>query len=613
VPRGFQSLRSGFSGLKYFLTWLAEARKTLFSYFKGIMKLENLIPSIGWLKNYQKDWLAGDLSAGLTVGVMLIPQGMAYSMLAGLPPIYGLYASTIPLIIYGFLGTSRQLAVGPVAMVALLTAAGVGALAGNDPARYLQLAIFLALMVGLIQWSLGAFRLGFLVNFLSHPVISGFTSAAALLIGFSQLKHLLGIKLESTHQVYEILWEALVRIREVHLPTFLVGIGGMVLIILSRKIRKSLPGQLLAVIFGIVVVMLWKLDQLGVMILGEIPAGLPHFQLPALPMTDISALAPTAIAIALVSFMESIAVAKAIQAKHRNYRVESNSELRALGMANIVGSAFQSFPVTGGFSRTAVNDQAGAQTGLASMISALLIILTLLFLTPLFYYVPQAILASVIMVAVASLFDYQEAIHLWNTNRQDFFMLLVTFVATLTLGIEKGILIGVVLSLAMVIYKTSRPHIASLGQVPGTSTYRNVYRFSDLILRDDLLIVRVDAPLYFANLEYFRDSIEKMVAAKGDRLRHIVIDAESINSVDSSAVHLLDQMIDDFRKRGIELYFSDVKGPVRDAFSQTHLMDKIGRNRFFLNNQDAVNYIDAESKEEMTEHPYKEYTLQVNR
>lgn len=574
------------------------------------MKLEDLLPSVRWLRDYQKDWLTGDLSAGLTVGIMLIPQGMAYAMLAGLPPIYGLYASTIPLIIYAFLGTSRQLAVGPVAMVALLTAAGVGSLAGDNPDLYLQLAIFLALMVGFIQFALGAFRLGFLVNFLSHPVISGFTSAAALLIGFSQLSHLMGIKLESTYELHNVFLEMIERIGEVHVPTLVIGLSGMVMILLLRRISKSLPGQLVAVVFGIIIVMIWNLDMKGVKILGAVPAGIPVFQMPASSWDDISRLIPIAVGIALVSFMESIAVSKAIQSRHQNYRIDANGELRALGMANMVGSMFQSFPVSGGFSRTAVNDQAGAHTGLASFFSAVLILLTLLFLTPLFYYLPQAILASVIIVAVAGLFDYREAIYLWKTNRQDFFMLLVTFLSALTLGIEEGILMGVILSLAMVIYKTSRPHVASLGQVPGTSIYRNTSRFSNVIVRDDLLIFRFDAALYFANCEFFRDSIEKLAAAKGEHLKYILIDAESINSVDSSAIHMLFDLIDHFRKRNIQIYFTDVKGPVRDTLAKSQLMSQIGENRFFMSNHDAVEFINSEGSPDST---YNDYALQVNR
>ncbi|MBV6652851.1 MAG: sodium-independent anion transporter, partial [Mameliella sp.] len=340
------------------------------------MRIKALLPILDWLPNYKTSNLKGDLSAGLTVGVMLIPQGMAYAMIAGLPPIYGLYASTIPLVIYAILGTSRQLAVGPVAMVSLLTATGIGAMADGGTELYISLAIVLALFVGVIQFLLGAFRLGFLVNFLSHPVISGFTSAAALIIGLSQLKHLLGVDIPRSHHVHEIVGNAIAQFGDINLYTFGVGIAGIVLILGIKKINKSIPGPLIAVAFGIAIVYSLGLVDKGVKIVGTVPEGLPSFGIPSFSSEQFSALLPIALTIALVSFMESIAVAKAIQSKHKNYKIISNQELIGLGAANIAGSFFQSYPTTGGFSRTAVNDQAGAKTGLAAIISAILIALT---------------------------------------------------------------------------------------------------------------------------------------------------------------------------------------------------------------------------------------------
>lgn len=551
------------------------------------MKIKDYVPLLEWLPKYKRQDLAGDLSAGLTVGVMLIPQGMAYAMIAGLPPIYGLYASTLPLIIYALLGTSRQLAVGPVAMVSLLTATGVGTLAAGGTEMYLTLAITLAFLVGLIQFLLGAFRLGFLVNFLSHPVISGFTSAAALIIGLSQLKHLLGVDIARSHHVHEILWQAIEQFGEIHWTTFAIGVGGIVLIKGVRRLHKSIPGPLLAVVFGILVVWLGGLAAQGVKIVGEVPGGLPSFSLPSLERSVLQDLIPIALAIALVSFMESIAVAKAIQAKHKDYKVVPNQELIALGMANIGGSFLQSYPVTGGFSRTAINDQAGAKSGLASIISAFLIILTLLFLTPLFYYLPKAILASVIMVAVFGLIDFQEAKHLWQTDRSDFWMLIITFLATLGLGIEQGIGIGVLLSLAMIIFRTSRPHIAELGRVPGTPFYRNVDRFEEVEVRDDLLIVRLDAQLYFANIDFFREKLTELMQAKST-LKTIILNAESINRIDSTAMHAILELVEDLRQQNLEVLFTGVKGPVRDALAKGHLIEKLGRHHFFMSVQDAV-------------------------
>ncbi|MCP3929474.1 MAG: solute carrier 26 family protein [Bacteroidetes bacterium] len=572
------------------------------------MRLKNFIPALQWLSTYSRNELKGDLAAGLTVGVMLIPQGMAYAMIAGLPPIYGLYASIFPLILYATFGTSRQLAVGPVAMVSLLVAAGVGTLAEGGTEQYIALAITLALMVGLIQFGLGVFRLGFLVNFLSHPVVSGFTSAAALIIGLSQLKHLLGIDIPRSHHVHKTIINAFENIADINWITFIIGIVGIALILVVKKVNKAIPGSLIAVVFGILAVWGFGFADQGVKIVGEVPSGLPSLVIPTLNLENFNALLPIALAIALVGFMESIAVAKAIQSKHKNYKVDANQELIGLGLANIGGAFFQSYPTAGGFSRTAVNDQAGAKTGMASIISAVLIAITLLFLTGLFYYLPNAVLASVIMVAVFGLIDYKETIHLWHSNRADLAVLVATFLTTLVLGIEQGILVGVVLSLAMVIFRTTRPHYAVLGRIPHTSHYRNVERFKEIKPREDVLIIRFDAQLYFANVNFHKDTIEQLVQEKGEVLELVIINGESMNNVDSSAIHALEDILEDLHSKKISLYFSGVKGPVRDAMVKGHLIEKIGENNFFLSIQEAVDYFDNEN----VGRKRKGYSLQTN-
>jgi SulP family sulfate permease len=572
------------------------------------MNLNRFIPSLEWIKNYDKAWLKGDLTAGLTVGVMLIPQGMAYAMLAGLPPIYGLYASTIPLIIYAIFGTSRQLAVGPVAMVSLLTASGVGVLAQAGTEAFIGLAILLAFMVGALQFLMGAFRLGFLVSFLSHPVISGFTSAAALIIGFSQLKHLLGIPLGRSKHVHEVIIQAIQRIGETNIYTFLIGLGGIAIILLIKRFAKAIPAQLVAVVFGIIVVYFGGFAEQGVKIVGEVPSGLPKIGAPSFNWENFSALIPVALTISLVSFMESIAVAKAIQTKHKNYEVSANQELVSLGLSNLFGSFFMAYPVTGGFSRTAVNDQAGAKTGLASIISAVLVILTLLFLTPLFYYLPNAILASVIMVAVFGLIDWKEAVHLWKADRQDFIMLIVTFVATLLLGIEEGIGVGVVLSLAMIIFRTAYPHHAELGKVPGTHFYRNISRFSKLEDRPDTLIMRFDAQLYFANIDHFRNALNKYIDKKKEHLKHIILNFDSVNNVDSSALHILNEIFKNASKAGWKLSFSGVKGPVRDKMLKDGFLTKVGEDNFYMSVQEAVDEFDGVNNNDLMD----SYIMQSN-
>ncbi len=578
------------------------------------MNLKSTFPIFDWLPNYKKGWLKGDLGAGLTVGVMLIPQGMAYASIAGLPAVYGLYASIVPLIIYAIFGTSRQLAVGPVAMVSLLTATAIGSFEGLSISDYILYAILLAFLVGAIQFLLGVFRLGFLVNFLSHPVISGFTSAAALIIGLSQLKHLLGIEISRSHHIHEILGNALQKLDEVNWIAFAIGIIGILIIIGFKKINKSLPTQLFSVIFGILVVSIFNLGEgeYAVNIIKDIPSTLPQFQIPLFDLKTIELLIPMALTIALISFMESIAVAKAIQTKHRNYKVVPNQELVSLGLANIFGSFFQSYPTTGGFSRTAVNDQAGAKTGLAALISAVLIILTLLFLTPYFYNLPKAILASVIMVAVFGLINYKEALHLWHSNRLDFWMLIATFLATLILGIEMGIALGVILSLAMVLFKTTNPHTAQLAKVPNSHFYRNVKRFDNLEEKEEILIYRFDAQLFFANVNYFKDKLYDYESRKKDHLKLLIIDGESINNIDSTAIHALEEIIADFNSRAIEVCFTGIKGPVRDKMIKSGFIKKAKEDHFFMSIQDAVDGYKAIRNKDPKEKKYQKYIDQSN-
>ena len=575
------------------------------------MNLKNYIPALDWIPNYKKEWLSGDLAAGLTVGIMLIPQGMAYAMIAGLPPVYGLYAATVPLIIYGLLGTSRQLAVGPVAMASLLTAAGIGTLAESGTDTYILLAFTLAFMVGVIRLLLGVLKLGFLVNFLSRPVITGFTSAAALIIGLSQLKHLLGVDLSRSLYVHKILLDAFRHFGEINWITFAVGISGIIVIKLVKKYSKVIPSQLVAVVLSILAVWFLGLSNYGVGIVGQVPDGLPSFSMPSFDLEQWKSLFPIALTISLIGFMESIAVAKAVQAKHKDYKVSPNQELIALGAANIGGAFFQAFPVNGGFSRTAVNDQAGAQSPLASIISAALIILTLLFLTPLFYYLPQAILASVIMVAVFGLIDFKEPVHLWKSNKSDFLMLIVTFFATLAYGIGQGIAVGVGLSLLTVIYRTTKPHLAVLGQVQGTDYYRNIGRFDTLKEPENLLLLRFDAQLYFANTAFIQEKIEDNITRRGDNLEGLILDCSGTNNIDSSGIYALSDIIDDCRGKGIRVYFAGVKGPVRDAFELGNLTDKIGKENFYMSIQEAVN-VHQKKQKHIDGYDTEKYVLQTN-
>ncbi len=555
--------------------------------------MKQYLPILDWLPKYKRSQLPDDLSAGITVGIMLIPQGMAYAMLAGLPPIYGLYAATIPLIIYAIFGTSRQLAVGPVAMVSLLVASGVGAIADLGTETFISLAILLALMVGVIQVVLGTLRLGFLVNLLSHPVIAGFTSAAALIIGFSQLKHLLGLDIPRG-MIHETIMSVAQQIHKVNLPTILIGIGSIFLILILRKINRKIPTPLIVVVLGSCLVYFFNLNEIGVKIISDVPSGLPAFGFPQIDGSSILSLLPIALTISLVSYMESYAVAKSIQSKHKDYEIDPNQELIGLGMANVLGSFFSAFPVTGGFSRTAVNDQAGAKTGIAALISASMVILTLLFFTSYFYFLPKAVLAAIIMVAVFGLIDFKEAKHLWAKDKLDFAAFMLTAIATLFIGIEPGIALGVLFSLLLVLYRITYPHYAELAQLPDSHTFRNVNRFKNLRKIDTNLIIRFDAQLFFGNCNAFKKSIlEKLENNK--LVKRIIIEASGIHYIDSSSVHMLVDLIQELQDKKIQLQFADVKGPLRDIFKRNGLDSLLGESNFFLSVSDAVEGINYPS------------------
>jgi len=576
------------------------------------MNLKKILPILDWLPNYKKAWLKGDLSAGLTVGIMLIPQGIAYAMIAGLPPIYGLYTAMIPQIVYAFFGTSRQLAVGPVAMDSLIVAAGVATLADIGTQNFIEFAILLAFMMGALQVLFGMFKLGFLVNFLSRPVISGFTSAAALIIAFSQLKYLLGIQIQRSDNIQTLIFEIFKHLKEINFIAFGIGITAILILIFLKLLTKKIPAALVVVILGIIVVKIFNLQQFGVQIIGEVPEGLPAFRMPHFNKEIMIDLFPIALTLSFIAFLEAISVAKAIELKHDNYKVVPNQELIAIGLGNIVGSFFQTYPATGGLSRTAVNNQVGANTPLAALISGMIVGFTLLFLTPVFYYLPQAVVAAIIMVAVYGLLDFYIPKHLLKYSKKELIILNITLIITATVGIREGVLIGVVLSLVVLIYATTKPHVAVLANVPGTHFYRNIERFRTLKEKDELLIYRFDAQLFFANTYYFKDTLEELVFSRKDKLKLIVIDGESINSIDSSGVYMLDDIIGKYKSMGIDIAFTGMKGPVRDVLQKAGIMRKIKYENCFMSIQDAVDAFEKQTNSREIAGPNFKYVKQTN-
>lgn len=548
--------------------------------------LEKIIPAAGWLGRYKREDLGGDFSAGLIVAVMLIPQGMAYAMLAGLPPVVGLYASTIPLILYALFGSSRHLAVGPVALVSLLTLTGVSALAKPGSGEFIALAALLALMVGVIQFGLGLLRAGFVVNFLSHAVISGFTSAAATIIGLSQLKHLLGVDLESTNSVFILLWDAAQKLGEVNLITLAIGLASIAALVLFRKIAPRFPAPLLVVTLSALAVYVFGLQDRGVGIVGDVPQGVPSFALPAFGLDSVTSLLTIALTISFVGFMESIAVAKSI-ANREKYKVDANKELVGLGLANVAGSMFSAYPVTGGFSRSAVNYQSGARTPLASIITAVLIVMTLLFFTPLFYYLPNAVLAAIVMVAVYGLIDFMEPVKLFKVKKVDGWTLLITFAATLLIGIEQGILVGVAFSLALFIWRSAYPHTTEVGYLPEEDVFRNVTRYPEAQTFPNTLVVRVDASLYFANAAFWENWLNDAVLDRPE-LRYIILDFSAVNDIDAVALQTLEDLMKSLKERDIEVHIAGMKGPVRDIVQRAGWNKKFGTDISHLSVQHAL-------------------------
>ena len=560
-------------------------------------KIKELIPILEWLPNYNSSRFKGDFIAGITVSIILIPQGIAYALIAGIPPIYGLYCALVPQLVYAIFGSSRQVAIGPVAMDSLIVATGVStlALAGSD--SYIAIAILLAFMVGSIQFLLGVFRLGFIVNFLSKPVISGFTSAVALTIGVNQFRNLFGVDFVQSDQIQYVLEDIWFNIIDFNVHTTVIGLISVGVIILLRKINKKIPNALLVVVVGILTIRYLGDEFSDVAIVKDIPSGLPSFSFPEMDISQIKELLPIALTLVMVGYLETISIGKSLEAKQDEYKLRPNQELIALGLSNIIGSWFKAYPSTSSFSRSAINQESGATTGMASLVSVVMVLLTLLFLTPLFYHLPKTVLAAIIIVAVFGLVNIKEAIFLWKANNLDFWLLVITFFSTLLFGIEYGIMIGVGLSLIILIFRTSRPYVAELGKVPDSDFYRNKERFNEVILDDEVLVFRFDAQLFYANASYFIETLELMVEEKGSHLKLIVLDAESINRVDSTGVEMLKERIRFYHKKNILFYFAGVKGPVRDHLFRGKILDIITLDHFYMRVNGAVNYYKTGEKE----------------
>lgn len=564
--------------------------------------MKNWVPIAGWLPAYNSITATSDLVAAVIVTIMLVPQSLAYAMLAGLPPHVGLYASILPLVAYAIFGTSRTLAVGPVAVVSLMTAAAVGKIAEAGSVAYLHAAIALALLSGLMLLAMSVLRLGFLANFLSHPVISGFISASGLLIAASQLKHILGIKADGENLLYlgESLW---VNVGQVNPSTVTIGVVATAFLFWVRKNLKPLltkfglkarmaniiarTGPVFAIVASIAAVILFKLESKGVKIVGDIPSGLPPFAIPNFDASLWLSLVPAALLISLVGFVESVSVAQTLAVKRRQ-RIEPNQELVALGASNIAASLSGGFPVTGGFARSVVNFDAGAETPMAGAFTAIGILAATLFLTPLFKLLPQAVLAATIIVAVLSLVDLAAFKRTYAYSKSDFAAMLATVLLVLFVGVEIGIMAGVALSLALFLWRTAKPHVAVVGQVAGTEHFRNIKRY-EVITDPRILSIRVDESLYFANAKFLEDTIYAEIAGKPD-LRHVIMMCPAINWIDASALESIEAITHRLESAGIGFHLSEVKGPVMDALKRSEFFAHF-KGKVFLSQFEAVSQL----------------------
>ncbi len=557
------------------------------------------LPILQWGRTYDRASLGSDLLAAVIVTLMLIPQSLAYAMLAGLPAEVGLYATIAPLILYALFGTSRVLAVGPVAVVSLMTAAAIGEFAEAGSPRYWDAALALACISGLMLLVMGLLRLGFLANFLSHPVISGFISASGILIAFSQLKIILGVDAQgqSLLQLLPSIWQAL---PDVHWLTLLTGSAACAFLFWVRKGLKPLlagwgvnarladalakAGPVMAIIVTTLLAWLGGWDGQGMRIVGDIPAGLPPLTLPSLDGGLWQQLWMPALLISVVGFVESVSVGQTLAARRRQ-RIEPDQELVALGASNLGAALSGGFPVTGGFARSVVNFDAGARTPAAGIFTAIGIALASLLLTPALYYLPHATLAATIMVAVLSLVDLSIFRHTWRYSRADFAAVAVTLLATLLVGVEAGLLAGVGLSLLLYLWRTSRPHIAEVGLLPGTEHFRNVLRHP--VLTDRTLVsLRVDESLYFANARALEDRINEAVASN-NALRHLVLQCSAVNSIDASALESLEAINQRLQAAGISFHLSEVKGPVMDRLQRSDILQQLS-GQVFLSHYQAI-------------------------
>ncbi|CAN0909446.1 Sulfate transporter 4.1, chloroplastic [Linum grandiflorum] len=582
-PSVSSSTTSSSSPADFFSSFLSKFKRLTF-----LQLIERLFPCFRWIRDYRwREHFQVDLLAGLTIGIMLVPQAMSYAKLAGLEPIYGLYTGFIPIFVYAIFGSSRQLAIGPVALVSLLVSNVLRGIAGSSDELYTELAIVLALMVGILECIMGLLRLGWLLRFISHSVISGFTTASAVVIGLSQAKYFLGYNITQSSKIVPLIKSIIDGADQFQWPPFVMGSGILAVLLIMKHLGKSrkqfkflrAAGPLTGVILGTTLAKIFY--QPSISLIGEIPQGLPSFSIPK-NFGYAKSLIPTAFLITGVAILESVGIAKALAAKN-GYELDSSQELVGLGLANIFGSFFSAYPSTGSFSRSAVSNESGAKTGLSGVITGIVMCCALLFLTPLFKSIPQV--------------EYEEAIFLWRVDKKDFVLWFITCTTTLFLGIEIGVLIGVGVSLAFVIHESANPHIAVLGRLPGTTVYRNIQQYPEAYTYHGIVIVRVDAPIYFANTSYIKDRLREYELKVDKSTRHgpeverihfVILEMSPVTYIDSSAIQALKDLHQEYQSRDIQIAISNPNREVLLTLSKSGIVELIGKEWYFVRVHDAV-------------------------
>lgn len=568
-------------------------------------KLEYWIPAITQVKQYKRQYFGADLIAGTILSIMLIPQGLAYALLAGLPAEMGLYASILPLLIYALLGSSRTMAIGPAALIAMMSASFSSQFAQPGTAEYNAIAIILAIMSGVILMLLGCLKLGFLANLLSHPVISGFVTGSAIIIAASQVKHFLGISVSGA-SLFEIVEGTINQLEFINPVSLFIGLSSLAILFLSKRYfssilsRLGLPqihaaliskaGPILVILIFTSITYFFTLAQKGLAVVGTVPSGLPLLSMPEISFSLMSNLLPAAAILGLVSFIESISISQAFATQKRQ-KIDSNNELIGLGGANVMSGLSGGLAVAGSFSRSAINDEAGAKTQLAGIVSALLVLFALYFLTNLFFYMPKAVLAATIFLAVFNLIDLKAITHTWHYSKHDGIAMIGTLIIVLCFGVETGILAGVCLSILLFLWHTSHPHIAIVGNLSGTEHYRNVERF-EVEVEPHILSLRIDENLFFANCRTLEEKVTQLVSERPE-VQHIVLMCNAVNMIDISALESLETMMQRLKAANIYLHFSEIKGPVMDKLKETELISHL-TGQVFLTQHQAIEKVKKE-------------------